>query len=103
MSNFSKSSNCPDSHTLLSFQNGDIAVSESAELRRHLAKCEFCCAEVQFYERYPQSEDALEKVEVEEMPRPLYELAEALIGGKRDLKSLEKLVSEINAASNESK
>src|SRR5690606_17789794 len=54
MGNFGKNEDCPPSQDLLAFQNGDIPLRESAGLRRHLAECEFCSAEVDFYEKYPQ-------------------------------------------------
>ncbi len=100
MTNFSKSSDCPTSQTLVAFQAGDIAVGDSADIRRHLTACEFCVAEVAFYERYPQTTDDVgERVEAAEIPAPLFELAEALIGGKRDLRSLDKIKKEIDRAS----
>ncbi|MBA2379844.1 MAG: hypothetical protein H0V76_09765 [Blastocatellia bacterium] len=100
MTNFSKSTDCPTSLTLVAFQNGDIPVANSGDIRRHLTECEFCVAEVEFYERYPQTaEDVLEKIEAAEIPEPLFQLAEALIGKKRDLRSLDKLRNEIDRAS----
>jgi len=92
MSNFCKNENCPDSHDLLAFQNGDMPVADSAELRAHLAVCEFCSAEVEFYSHYPQAED---HVESPEMPKPLAELAEALLSRSRGSSMLDDLMRDI--------
>jgi hypothetical protein len=42
----------------------------------HLASCEFCEAEVEFYSCFPQEDGSAEAVEI---PAPLYDLAEALL------------------------
>jgi hypothetical protein len=81
MSNFCKNEDCPASEELLAFQVGDMPVSEGAGIRKHLAVCEFCAAEVEFYTNYPQASDT---VEADEIPRPLFELAEALLNKKKD-------------------
>ncbi len=92
MSNFSKNQNCPDSHDLLAFQNGDMPVADSADLRAHLSSCEFCAAEVEFYSHYPQPEDT---VESPEMPKPLADLAEALLSKNRGSSVLADLMRDI--------
>ncbi len=92
MSNFCKNGNCPDSHDLLAFQNGDLEVADTAELRAHLAVCEFCAAEVEFYSHYPQPE---ESVESPEMPQPLAELAEALLKKDRDATKIDVLMRDL--------
>ena len=81
MSTFCKNEDCPASEELLAFQVGDMPVHEGAGIRRHLAVCEFCAAEVEFYTNYPQAND---NVEADEIPRPLFELAEALLNKKQD-------------------
>jgi hypothetical protein len=91
MSNFCKHEDCPPSLELLAFQNGDIEVSDSGHIRRHLAVCEFCAAEVEFYGHYPPAD---EKVEPEKMPEPLHDLAEALLRGERDMSSIYKLMKD---------
>jgi len=45
-------------------------------LAAHLASCDFCAAEIEFYRHYPPD---LAEIAVPPMPRPLLELAEALI------------------------
>ncbi len=91
MSNFCKNEDCPPSEELLAFQVGDMSVSEGSGIRKHLAICEFCAAEVEFYTNYPQAE---EKVEPTEMPKPLFELAEALLNKKSDDAFFDKLLAE---------
>jgi hypothetical protein len=54
--------------------------------------CEFCEAEATFYSHYPPVE---EKAEPGEMPEPLYELAAALLGGRKTA-SAEKFSHEID-------
>ena len=73
-----------------------MSVSEGAEIRRHLAVCEFCSAEVEFYANYPPAED---QVEPAEMPRPLFQLAEALLTKKSDDAFFDRLLEEDEDAS----
>ena len=91
MEGFCKTENCPSSEELLSFQTGEIDLASSAMVRRHLLVCEFCDAEVTFYELYPPGE--LETVETDNMPDPLYQLATELLQKKRDLAPLYRLVA----------
>ena len=91
MANFCKNEDCPTSQDLLAFQNGDIEVKDSAEIRRHLAVCEFCAAEVEFYSYYPPAE---ESVKPERIPQPLFELAEALLHNRPDVSKLDQLMRE---------
>lgn len=93
MSNFCKNEDCPPSHELLAFQNGDIEVSDSVHIRRHIAWCEFCAAETEFYGHYPPAND---KVKPEKMPEPLHDLAEALLRDKRDMSSICKIMKDTN-------
>lgn len=93
MASFCKNEDCPPSQDLLAFLNGDVPLIEGKDIRRHLAVCEFCSAEVDFYERYPQLDEPAE-IRSPDIPRPLYELAEALIGRKRTAGSLESLFGE---------
>ncbi len=95
MVTFCKSTNCPSSQELLAFQNGVVSPGERGEIETHLAACEFCASEVEFYAHYPQSEETVAKVEI---PIPLYELAEALLGNKhKDFFTLNKLLGESKA------
>ncbi len=96
MTKFCKNEDCPASEELLSFQIGDMSVGEGAGIRKHLAVCEFCQAEVEFYTNYPQAE---EKVEAAEMPQPLFELAEALLNKTNDDAFFDRLLEEDEDAS----
>lgn len=79
MANFAKNEDCPASVDLLAFQNGDIPVSESAGIRRHLAECDFCASEVEFYSHYPPPAEPAETTPPAEIPASLFELAEAIL------------------------
>ncbi|HEX8636522.1 MAG TPA: hypothetical protein VF692_00555, partial [Pyrinomonadaceae bacterium] len=75
---------------LLAFQNEEVSMRKNREVRRHLITCEFCQAEVEFYAHYPQTD---EKIETAEIPKPLYELALALLGNRRnDFSTLNKML-----------
>ena len=87
MTKFRKSPNCPLSNDLLAFQTGKIALREKERITVHLRFCEFCSAEVDFYAHYPQPEDTIENSEI---PKPLYELAEALLSNRHKDTSLLK-------------
>lgn len=89
-SGFRKSEDCPPSHELLEFQNGDLPRSRGNEVRSHLVSCDFCSAEVDFYSHYPQAEGTAEAAEI---PAPLFELAEALLKNRTsDPASLDSLI-----------
>ena len=93
MSGFYKNENCPTSQELLDYQNGEL--ESATEVRMHLASCEFCSAEVEFYVHYPQTELNSEPTEVSEIPAPLFELAEALLKNRyADSSSLNSLLKE---------
>jgi hypothetical protein len=95
MVTFCKSADCPSSQQLLAFQSGEDSLKERRRIKTHLAICEFCASEVEFYAHYPQSEEIVPKVEI---PIPLYELAEALLGNKhKDFFALNKLLCEDKA------
>lgn len=92
MVTFCKETNCPSSQELLAFQNGDSSPTEREKFEAHCGACEFCASEVEFYAHYPQSEEVVATVEI---PIPLLELAEALLGNKhKDFSVLNKLLCE---------
>lgn len=92
MVTFCKDTNCPSSQELLAFQCGETSSKEGVKIEKHLATCEFCVSEVEFYKHYPQSEETIAKVEI---PLPLLELAEALLGNKhKDFSTLNRLLCE---------
>ncbi len=92
MINFCKNATCPSSQSLLAFPNGETQNEENEAIRKHLTACEFCAAEVEFYGRFPQSEDAYIETKI---PLPLYQLAEALLSSRqKDFIQLNKLLRE---------
>ena len=92
MVTFCKDTNCPSSQELLAFQNSETSPGDCEEIEAHCAICEFCSSEVEFYAHYPQSEETVATVEI---PIPLLELAEALLGNKhKDFSALNKLLCE---------
>lgn len=92
MTAFCKNEGCPSSNELLNYENGDLPRGRSTEVRKHLAGCEFCAAEVDFYSHYPPEEGSNE---IAEIPAPLYELAEALLKNRQgDSSSLYSLLTE---------
>jgi len=92
---FCKNEDCPSSNELLEYQNGDLPRSRSGEIGRHLADCDFCEAEVEFYSNFPQGQD--EAAVATEIPAPLYELAEALLKNHHsDPSSLNSLLKDRN-------
>ena len=94
MTNFCKNEDCPSSNELLEFQNSELPITRASEIARHLATCEFCEAEVDFYSNYPQGQDDT-RVEAAEIPAPLFELAEALLKNRHgDPSSLNALLKE---------
>lgn len=93
MVTFCKSANCPSSPDLLGFQNNEISFEKGEMISKHLAVCEFCAAEVEFYTHYPQSEE--EKIAKVEIPVPLFELASALLSNKhKDFSLLNQLLNQ---------
>jgi hypothetical protein len=90
MANFRKNINCPTSQVLLGFQKGEISVRERERIVIHLRFCEFCTSEVDFYEHYPQSEEMIENSDI---PRPLFELAEALLSDRHE-EFLDRMIPE---------
>ncbi len=92
MITFCKSTSCPSSQELLAFAESEVSVIERGKIKTHLGACEFCAAEVKFYAHYPQAEETVPRVEI---PTPLFELAEALLGNKhKDFMALNKLLCE---------
>ncbi len=74
---FCKSANCPSSDNVLSYLNGRLSREASHEVGVHLASCDFCSAESDFFRHFPQLPD--EQVQPMEIPAHLYQLAEALL------------------------
>ncbi len=95
VSGFYKSEDCPYSTELLEFQRDELSVIRSREITRHLAGCEFCSAEVEFYSFFPQDDSTIESNEAVGIPAPLFQLAEALLKNRHaDSTSLDSLLQE---------
>ncbi|MBK6751561.1 MAG: hypothetical protein KA956_10700 [Pyrinomonadaceae bacterium] len=93
--NFCKNEDCPSSDELLDFQNGDLMRERAVDIRIHMASCEFCTAEAEFYSRYPQLTGDDLSTEPSEIPAPLFELAEALLKNRSyDPRALNTLLRE---------
>jgi hypothetical protein len=96
MVNFCKNEDCPSSQELLDFQNGDLDRERSVDIRIHMASCEFCSTEVEFYSLYPQAQDEI-FAKPTKIPAPLFELAEAILKNRDiDSRSLNMLLRENN-------
>lgn len=97
MATFRKQEDCPPSQQLLAYQLGDLDPSASRPIGRHLAGCEFCTSEVAFYERYPVSRELEETPTESMMPKPLFELAEALLNRDRGKESMDEMLKQLDA------
>lgn len=75
---FRKSVNCPSSRQLLNFLKRRSREQQASAIKVHLSICDFCSAEVEFYDRFPSP--PAEDVTPAPMPAHLYELASALLG-----------------------
>ena len=76
MSKFRKEIHCPSSFALVDVVNGEIPGDEGLRIAHHLASCEFCAAELDFYAHHlPEAADG----DIPSIPKPLRELAEALM------------------------
>jgi len=101
MATFRKQENCPASDQLLAFQQGDLELADSRIIGKHLAACEFCSSEVEFYEHYPVAKEVEESPTQAAMPEPLYQLAESLLNRNRGEISITEMMKEIEAAMHE--
>ncbi|HVF30492.1 MAG TPA: hypothetical protein VNA22_05955 [Pyrinomonadaceae bacterium] len=90
---FVKSADCPASDELVDLCEGRVGIGDTGRILTHLDYCDFCHAEVSFYELFPPVVDGVSVFE--EIPQPLYQLAKALLtndkGGElsRLLKTIE--------------
>ena len=98
---FRKQEDCPTSQQLLAYQLGDLESSASRPIGRHLSVWEFCTSEVAFYERYPVARDTEDIPAEAKMPKPLFELAEALLNRKRGQESMDEMMKQLDAAIHE--
>lgn len=98
MATFKKQEDCPPSERLLAYQSGEMETEEARSIGSHLSTCEFCTAEVAFYERYPVSREADEDMPQSKMPKPLFELAESLLNRRRGEESMDEILKQLDAA-----
>lgn len=98
MATFRKQEDCPPSQQLLAYQLGDLETADARIIGRHLVACEFCSSEVDFYERYPVSREAEEAPAEASMPKPLFDLAEALLNRERGDESMDEMLKQLDAA-----
>jgi uncharacterized protein (UPF0276 family) len=90
MAKFSKSVKCPASEDLLKFQNNTLDSKDCEKVAKHLSICEFCASEADLYMHFPENEVHIIE---EQIPQPLRELAEALLGNKgADFRLLNRLL-----------
>lgn len=101
MATFRKQENCPASQQLLAYQLGDLELEDARSVGKHLAVCEFCSSEVEFYEHYPVAKEADEVPVETSMPEPLYQLAESLLNKNRGEQSIDQMMKEIDAVVHE--
>src|SRR5688572_28111030 len=101
MATFRKQEDCPTSQQLLAYQLGDLKPADSRAIGRHLTACEFCTSEVAFYEHYPVAREIDDSAEETKMPKPLFELAEALLNRKRGKQSMDEMMKEIDTSLHE--
>ena len=104
MATFRKREDCPASQRLLAYQLGDIGVKEGRVIGRHMVACDFCAAEVEFYGCYPQSIDEPDdSPETVSMPKPLHDLAEALLNKRMTSSSMERILNEMESPAESSR
>jgi anti-sigma factor ChrR (cupin superfamily) len=76
MSSFRKERTCPSSFELADAACGAVEGLRGLQIASHLAKCDFCAAETALYQAFPP---VATETKAPEIPRPLFELAEALL------------------------
>lgn len=94
MSEFRKEKDCPSSYDLVDVANGQVDGELALRIASHLARCEFCVAEVELYQTFPPSAN---EAGAPPIPHPLRELAEALITHDTvHIKTLENLLGKFD-------
>jgi hypothetical protein len=71
---------CPSGHELLAYHLTKLPDTQRPGIETHLDQCEFCGAELQLLESFPQA-DLCCCDETAALPAPLRRLAEAIMGG----------------------
>jgi hypothetical protein len=76
---FCKQASCPSAETLLSYRANDLTRAREARVAKHLAGCDFCCAETQLLAECPRIDEC--ETEVTEIPLALLRLAKEILSG----------------------
>jgi len=76
MSHFRKKKDCPSSYELADSVVGQLSGDLALRIAAHLASCDFCAAEIEFYKHYPPVMFSVEPVPI---PEPLFELAQSTL------------------------
>jgi hypothetical protein len=76
MSSFRKEKTCPSSFELADAAGGSVNGLRGLEISIHVGKCEFCASEVELYRTFPPR---MTENSAPTIPKPLFELAEALL------------------------
>ncbi|REJ77580.1 MAG: hypothetical protein DWQ47_14500 [Acidobacteria bacterium] len=79
-SGFRKSVRCPSSDRLLAYRQKRLGSYASDIVVAHVAHCDFCSAELEFYNHFPTIPD--ERVQADLIPGHLYDLARAILTNK---------------------
>ncbi len=79
VTSFCKQASCPSAETLLSYRTNDLVGAHEARVARHLAGCDFCCAEIQLLAECPRVDEC--ESEVAEIPLALLRLAKEILSG----------------------
>lgn len=94
-SGFRKGADCPSSDRLLAFRQSKLGIFASDVIGRHVASCDFCAAELEFYRHFPAIPD--EEVIPDRIPGPLYDLAQAILTNRTSgINALKTLVGRQN-------
>ncbi len=79
LTSFCKQASCPSAETLLSYSAHRLLSGRTARVAKHLAGCDFCCAELQLLAEFPQVDEG--ETQTAEIPLPLRRLAEEILAG----------------------
>lgn len=90
MTSFCKKRECPASQEILEASIGSLARERRGALSEHFCECEFCRAELEFYQHYPQAKG---EPEFQQIPEPLFDLATSLLSRDPDLAPFYRLMN----------
>lgn len=94
-SGFGKRTDCPSSDRLLAFRQKKLGSFASDLIRRHIDGCDFCSAELEFYQHLRALPE--ENIKAGKIPSHLYELAEAILTNRSSgVNALETIIGKRN-------